>query len=105
LLIGGGKLFGGRVLILRQNFRYCGREVEAAAVGPVAESFDLGNAGDALLQQVVFERQIRLLYCWGNLYYRRLRRVNGRFRKIGYPEIPCADRSPSSFPRITRKRG
>jgi hypothetical protein len=51
--------------VLGEDVRDIVGEIEAAAVGVVAEGFDLGNAGEALLQQVVFEGQIELLWMRG----------------------------------------
>ena len=57
----GSKLFGGSIAVLGQDLRNGMREIETMAVRLEAESFDFGDALDALAVQVVFKRQYGLL--------------------------------------------
>ncbi len=58
---GFGQLLGGLLAIFGQDLRNGVGEIEAVAVRLEAEGLDFGDAPDALLVQVVFERQYSLL--------------------------------------------
>ena len=60
----GQQLFGGLGAVAGDDLGNGVGEFETAAVGPVSQRLDLANAGQALLEQIVFQRQISLL--WGN---------------------------------------
>ena len=53
----GRQLLGGLPSVTGQNLGNRVGEVEAAPVGPLSQRFDLANARQALLKQVVFQRQ------------------------------------------------
>ena len=57
----GRQLFGGLGAVARQNFGNRVGEIESAAVGPVSQRLDFANARQALLEQLVFQRQKGLL--------------------------------------------
>ena len=55
------QFLGGLRAVLGQNLGNRVGELESLAIGPVAEGFDLANARQALLEQLIFQRQIDLL--------------------------------------------
>jgi len=70
-------LFGGLVTVFVYDLRNGVRKIETVSVRLEAESFDFGDALDALVVQVVFERQSSLLDDFG----RKHKAPEGRFRK------------------------
>ena len=53
----GREFFGGFGAIGRENIGDGMGKFEAPAVGPVSQTFDFADAGEALLEQLVFQRQ------------------------------------------------